>query len=93
MRELLLEIINKEMKIIELRHKLVHNPDYSIKGVLLAIDCNSHDWICSEDIFKFMKNYGFDVTLRMVEKLVEVINYSMNGKITQEQLRWTIEGF
>lgn len=40
-----------------------------------------------------MKNFGFDVNLRKIEKLVEIINYSMNGKVNEEQLKWTIEGF
>lgn len=61
-----MEIINREMKMIELRRELMGNSDYSMRGVLFAIDCHDHDWICSEDIFKFMKNYGFDVNLRQV---------------------------
>lgn len=40
-----------------------------------------------------MKNYGLDVNLRQTEKLVETINCTLNGKITSEQLKWTIEGF
>jgi benzoyl-CoA reductase/2-hydroxyglutaryl-CoA dehydratase subunit BcrC/BadD/HgdB len=42
---------------------------------------------------QFLKNFGFDVNLRQVEKLVEVINNTFDGKITEEQLRWTVEGF
>lgn len=85
--------MRREMKIIELRRKLVGSEDYSSKGVLVAIDGNDHQWICAEDLFKFMKNYGFDVSLRQVEKLVEVINYNMNGKVSEQQLSWTVEGF
>lgn len=55
-----------EMKIIELRRKLVRSDDYSSKGVLVAIDGNDHQWVCAEDLFKFMKNYGYDVSLRQV---------------------------
>ena len=58
----------------------------------MAIDSNRHDWVCPEDVYKFMKNHGFDVDVRKVDKLVEVLNYSMDGKISQEQLRWTVEG-
>jgi Ca2+-binding EF-hand superfamily protein len=61
--------------------------------VLSTIDGNGHEWICCEDLFKFMKNYQLEVNLRQVEKLVEVINSTLNGKITEEQLRWIVEGF
>jgi hypothetical protein len=44
-------------------------------------------------LFKFLKNYGFDVNLRQVEKLVEVINSSLDGRISEQQLSWTVEGF
>ena len=39
-----------------------------------------------------MKNYGIDVTIRQVEKLVEVVNCNSDGKITSQQLGWTVEG-
>lgn len=78
------------MKIIELRRSLLGSKDYSIDGVLLAIDNSRHDWICTEDIYKFMKNYGFDADFRQIEKLVEVLNYKLNGKLTKEQLKWTV---
>jgi len=50
--------MNYEMKLIELRRKLIDQNDYSITAVLLALDGHSHNWICCEDIYKFMKNYG-----------------------------------
>ena len=78
------------MIIIQLRRKLVENSDYTSKAAISAIDCNTHEWVCADDIYKFMKNYGFDVNLRQVEKLVEVLNYDMDGKITQDQLKWTL---
>ena len=39
-----------------------------------------------------MKNFGFDLNLRQVEKLVEVLDFNMQGKLTEEQLKWTVEG-
>jgi hypothetical protein len=39
-----------------------------------------------------MKNYGFDVDLRQIEKLIEVISYSLDGKVAEQQLSWVIEG-
>lgn len=78
------------MKIIQLRRELVKNDDYSSKGLLVAIDCNDHHWLCSEDLFKFLKNYGFDVNLRQVEKLMEIINYNLDGKISEQQLSWVV---
>ena len=71
------------MRIIELRRELVKSSDYSIRGVLLAIDSHKHDWICSDDLFQFLKNFGFDTTLRQVEKLVEIINHTFDGRITE----------
>lgn len=59
----------------------------------MALDAHGHQWVCGEDILSFLKNYGFDVGLRQIQKLVEVVNCSFDGKITEEQLRWTIEGF
>lgn len=35
------------MKIIELRRNLLSQPEYSVKGALLAIDGNRHDWVCA----------------------------------------------
>jgi hypothetical protein len=71
----------------------VHSDDYSSRGALVAIDGNDHQWVCSEDLFKFLKNYGFDVGLRQVEKLMEAINYNLDGKISEQQLAWILEGF
>ena len=34
-------------------------------------------------IFQFLKNFGFDTTLRQVEKLVEIINHTFDGRITE----------
>jgi predicted ABC-class ATPase len=39
-----------------------------------------------------MKNFGFDVTLRQVEKLVEVVNFAIDGKVSEAQLKWVVEG-
>jgi len=89
-RELVMEIMRREMKLIELRRSLIKGEDYSIRGAILAIDSNRHDWVCADDAFKFMKNHGYDVNQRKVDKLVEVINYRVDGKITQEQLKWTV---
>lgn len=92
-RRMLLEIMNREMKIIELRRQLVSSQDYSSRAALVAIDGNDHRWVCSEDLYKFLKNYGFDVGLRQVEKLMEAINYNLDGKISEQQLAWVVEGF
>lgn len=40
--KLLLEIMNKEMSIIELRRALLEADDYSLKGVLMALDAHGH---------------------------------------------------
>jgi hypothetical protein len=61
--------------------------------VLLALDAHKHQWVCGEDLLVFLKNFGFEVNIGQVDKLVEVINCSQDGRITQEQLRWTVEGF
>lgn len=90
---MLVEIMNREMQIIELRRELMKSKDYSMRGVLAAVDGHNHRWVCGEDLYHFLKNYGFDVNLRQVEKLVEVVNCNLDGKITEEQLRWTVEGF
>jgi dipeptidase len=62
---------------------LVRSQDYSSKGALVAIDGHDHNWLCSEDLLKFLKNYGFEVGLRQVEKLMEIINSSLDGRISQ----------
>jgi hypothetical protein len=63
---LVLEIIRREMKMIELRRRMIAETDYSVRGALLAIDVDSHVWICSGDILNFMKNYGINVDARQV---------------------------
>jgi hypothetical protein len=92
-RQMVVEIMNREMKIIEMRRELIGGADYSSRGALVAIDGYNHNYACAEDLLKFMKNFGFDVSLRQVEKLAEVINCNLDGKVTEEQLRWIIEGF
>lgn len=47
------------------------------------MDGHDHHWLCSEDLLKFLKNYGFEVGLRQVEKLMEIINSSLDGRISQ----------
>ena len=47
------------MRIIELRRNLLGQPEYSARGALLAIDGNRHDWVSAEDLFKFLKNFGY----------------------------------
>ena len=91
--KMLLEIINREMKIIELRRQLLSAKDYSMVGVVQAMDQHGHGWVSGDDLFVFLKNYGVEVTVRQVEKLVQVINCSLDGKVTEDQLRWTVEGF
>jgi hypothetical protein len=47
------------MRVIELRRNLLSQPEYSAKGTLLAVDGNRHDWVCAEDLYKFLKNFGY----------------------------------
>ena len=77
---------------IELRRALIEDRDYSIEGVMGAMDRHGHGWLCVEDFRTFMKNYGLDVTERQVEKLAEIINYSLDGRVTQQQMKWVVEG-
>jgi hypothetical protein len=58
--------MNREMSIIELRRELIKAEDYSIRGVIMALDAHGHQWVCGEDILSFLKNYGFDVGLRQI---------------------------
>lgn len=92
-QQLLTEIMRQEMKVIELRRKLTQQQDYSIRGVMQALDGHGHGWVCGEDLQKYLKNYGVEAGLRQVEKLVEVVNYTLDGRVTEEQLKWTVEGF
>jgi hypothetical protein len=92
-QQLLTEIMRQEMKVIELRRKLIQQQDYSIRGVMQALDGHAHGWVCGEDLQKYLKNYGVEAGLRQVEKLVEVVNYTLDGRVTEEQLKWTVEGF
>ena len=63
---MVLEIINREMRVIELRNELLKSKDYAIKGVLRALDLHGHGWVCGLDLFTFLKNYGYDVTMRQI---------------------------
>ena len=56
------------------------------------MDGHGHGWLCVEDVRVFMQNYGFDASERQVEKVTEVINCSLDGKVTLEEMRWTVEG-
>ena len=82
--------MNHEMKMLELRHEVISCSDYSIEGVLSALDLHGHQWVTGDDLFTYLKNYGFDVEMRQIEKLVESINCSLDGKINLDQLRWVV---
>lgn len=41
-REMVLEIVRREMSIIELRRELLKNEDYSVRGAVMAIDADRH---------------------------------------------------
>lgn len=71
---LLKEIMSWEMKLIEMRYLLIKSEDYSLEGVRLALASSERKWICAEDIHKFMKNFGYDITLGQTEALVESIS-------------------
>ena len=81
------------MQIIELRRQLIKCEDYSIDGVAAALDQHKHGWLCVEDFFAFLKNYGVDVNMRQIQKLVEIVNWSMDGRVVEEQIKWVFEGF
>jgi hypothetical protein len=47
LQALVLEIMRREMKAIELRRELLAQEDYSVKGAILAIDNSRHEWVCA----------------------------------------------
>jgi hypothetical protein len=49
-----------------MRRELISCTDYSSRAALVAIDGYNHNYACAEDLLKFMKNYGLDVSLRQV---------------------------
>lgn len=85
--------MQKEIRLIGLRHELKKQEDYSIKAVMNSLDGNNHGWIVTEDLYKFMKNYDIDVTEKHMKELLGHYDCDMNGKISMEELTWVIEGF
>lgn len=49
------------MKAIEIRHSLISSSDYTLKGAYSALTNSDRSWICSDDILKFMTNYGYHI--------------------------------
>ena len=66
--------------------------DYSIKAVMNSLDAKNRGYIVTDDLYKFMKNYDIDVSERQIKELVGNYDCDMNGKITMNELLWTIEG-
>ena len=54
------------MRIIELRREFIKNEDYSLGGVMNALDQHKHGWLCVEDIEVFLRNYGVEVNTRQI---------------------------
>ena len=42
------------------------NKEYSIEGVVSALDAHGHGWLCVDDFVVFLKNYGVEVKERQV---------------------------
>ena len=61
------------MRIIDLRVELIAKKDYSLEGLRYALTNCERQWICVEDILNFMPNYGFQVTNRQADALVQAI--------------------
>ncbi len=51
-------MISHELKIIEQRKLLLKQDDYSLKGVLNSLDVHVHDFVSTNDILKFLRNYA-----------------------------------
>jgi Ca2+-binding EF-hand superfamily protein len=66
--------------------------DFSIKGVMNALDVENRGWITVSDLHKFVENYGVNLSEDYVCKLINVYDYDINGKISLEELEWLIEG-
>ena len=54
------------MRLIDLRYKLLQQKDYSLEAIVCTLDSNNHNWICSDDLSKFMASYGYDISKRQV---------------------------
>ncbi len=51
-------MISHELKIIEQRKLLLKQENYSLKGVLNSLDNHGHDFVSTNDILRFLKNYA-----------------------------------
>lgn len=88
-QSLLRELMSREMKLIDLRRRIIASKDYSLEAVRFALGCD-RQWICAEDIHIFMRNFGLEVSSRQAEALVEAINRDGQGKVTLDDLKWVV---
>jgi hypothetical protein len=51
--------MGREMKLIDLRRKMLSAKDYSVEAVRFALTNCDREWVCTGDIHSFMQNMGF----------------------------------
>ena len=66
--------------------------DYSIKGVMAALDVDRHEFISSEDIYKFIKGHGIEIEMTQADTFVSMYDSNLDGKLDINELQWAIEG-
>lgn len=91
-QQLLGEIMRQEMKVIELRRLIMANSDYSLEGVRSSLTNSHRSWVSANDFLTFLSNYGYLVTARDTERIVEALSSQGEGAINMQQLKWIIEG-
>ena len=63
MSKMFQQIITDEVATLApIRKQLLESEDYSMKAVMTALDVDRHDFISSEDIYKFVRGQGVDLT-------------------------------
>jgi hypothetical protein len=60
--------------------------------VLHSLDIHGHDFVSTDDILKFLRNYAIEASKEQLKDFLEIVDSKLEGKITLEQLKWIVEG-
>ncbi len=60
--------------------------------MLNSLDILGLDFASTNDLLKFLRNYAIEATKEQLEDFLEIVDSKLKGKITEEQLKWIVEG-
>lgn len=90
--DLILELMQRETRLIPIRRELLDQADYSLQAVMNCLDVEKRGWVTLNDIYKFLRGFDVEVSLQNVAGLISICDNNYDGKVTFQELQWLVEG-